>query len=244
VCRCICYGVCRRLTAGLFLLYDTYTFIKTDWSPLRIPMSVPVELIFGCALILAGIFTFFAPTLLSAISEIALDRSMKMGHQLVHESIELRRQQRLPLRTKFVSLPNRGLLGVVILPLLVPVFLSLFEPESTGIYVQLSPQLGQAVDENCLSGPILLRVKQHDGSSRVVLDGQEIQWSELRPTLISKLSGRANWEVFVEADEDVELSIPVQTFEIIRSLGAKAVILTPTLKKQLVDSCMSLLQVD
>jgi hypothetical protein len=211
------------LTAGLLLLYDTYTFIKTDWSPLRIPMSVPVELIFGCALILAGIFTFFAPTLLSAISEIALDPSMKMGHQLVHESIELRRQQRLPLRTKFVSLPNRGLLGV---------------------YVQLSPQLGQAVDESCLSGPILLRVKQHDGSSRVVLDGQEMQWSELRPTLISKLSGRANWEVFVEADEDVELSVPVQTFEIIRSLGAKAVILTPTLKKQLVDSCMSLLQVD
>lgn len=43
------------LTAGLLLLYDTYTFIKADWSPLRIPMSVPVELIFGYALILAGI---------------------------------------------------------------------------------------------------------------------------------------------------------------------------------------------
>lgn len=233
------------LTAGLLLLYDTYTFIKIDWSPLHIPMSVPVELTFGYALIVAGICMFVGPTLLGAVSEIAPDASMKLGQHLAQPSIESRRRAKLRLKDKVSILPNRGLIGgVVVLLVLIPVFQSIQEPDSTGIYVQLSPQRGQGVDENCVSGPILVTVKSHDGSSRVMVNGTEIRWEALRQALITRLSSRANWEVFVDADEDVELSVPVHAFEIIRSLSAKSVILTPALKKQLADSCTHYLQVD
>jgi hypothetical protein len=112
------------LITGLSLLFDTYTFLRTNWSPLRVPMSVPNELGLGYSLGVVGIIVPLAPVLIRIVDPFAPDASMKMGEGLAHESVELRRQRRLPLRRKFTVLPNRGLVGgAMILLLLLPVFL-------------------------------------------------------------------------------------------------------------------------
>jgi biopolymer transport protein ExbD len=231
------------LTAGLLLLFDTYTFIKTDWSPLQIPMSVPVELMFGYLLVLAGICTFIAPTLLNAVSEIAPDASMKLGQNLAYNSVEAGRRKRLPLKDRFCVLPNRGLISIVFLILLVPMFQSIMEPGSKGIYLRLFLQR-IPFDEKCLSGAVVVTVKEHNGAIRIRLNGTEIQLENLQQALASQLSHRADWEVFVQGDENIELSDLMPAIEIIRSLRAKAIILTPALKKQLMDGCTRKLQVD
>jgi biopolymer transport protein ExbD len=51
------------LAAGLFLLFDTVTFLLTNWSPLKVPMYAANELAVGCLLIVAGVLLLFAPTL-------------------------------------------------------------------------------------------------------------------------------------------------------------------------------------
>jgi biopolymer transport protein ExbD len=205
-------------------------------------MSVSAELTFGYALIVAGICTFVAPTLLSVISEIAPDASMKMGQDLAQPSIESRRRARLRLKDKISVLPNRGLIGVVFLVLSVPMFLSMLGPESQGIYVHLSP--AQRLATKCVNDAIVITVKKHNRDIRVTVNGMGIPRNDVWQALVPKLSVRANWEVFVDADQDVDVSDLIAAVEIIRSLGAKPIILTPSLKKQLSDSCTHRLQVD
>src|SRR6201998_691451 len=51
------------LGVGLFLLFDTVTFLLTNWSPLKVPMYAANELAVGCLLIVAGVLLLVAPTL-------------------------------------------------------------------------------------------------------------------------------------------------------------------------------------
>ena len=90
----------------------------------------------------------------------------------------------------------------------------------------------------------MVTVKEHNGAIRIRLNGTEIQLENLQQALENQLSHRADWEVFVQGDENIELSDLMPAIEIIRSLRAKAIILTPVLKKQLMDGCTRKLQVD
>ena len=83
------------IIAGLSLLYDTYTFLRTSWSPLHVPMYAPSELELGHLLIVGGLVFLLAPTLLHMLDNYAPDDSMKMGEGLAYESVELRRRRRL-----------------------------------------------------------------------------------------------------------------------------------------------------
>lgn len=51
------------LAAGLCFLFDTLTFLRTNWSPLRIPMYAANELATGCLLSGMGVLLLSAPTL-------------------------------------------------------------------------------------------------------------------------------------------------------------------------------------
>ena len=51
------------LAASLSLLFDTFTFLLTNWSPLKVPMYTPNELALGCLLTVAGVLVLLAPTL-------------------------------------------------------------------------------------------------------------------------------------------------------------------------------------
>ncbi len=49
--------------AGLSFLFDTLTFLQTNWSPLKVPMYAANELAIGCLLIVAAVLMLLAPTL-------------------------------------------------------------------------------------------------------------------------------------------------------------------------------------
>jgi biopolymer transport protein ExbD len=221
------------LIAGLSLLYDT--FLRTNWSPLHVPMYAPSELELGYLLIVGGVGLLLTPTLLHMLDNYAPDASMKMGECLAYESVEFRRQQRLPLKKRLSMLPNRGLIGgPVILLLLIPMFLLVSPQESRGVYIRLTPQRGRGPDENCLAGPIVVTINQH-GSLKLLLNGTEVSREEFERALKSKLAERADWEVFVEGDDSVSFADPLYAIDVVNDLHAKAVILTPNLKQQIAE---------
>jgi biopolymer transport protein ExbD len=229
------------LVVGLALLFDTYTFLRTGWSPLHVPMIAPRELALGYLLAAAGVLTLFAPLLYRSADPCAPDASMRMGESLAHESVELRRQRRLPLRRRFTVLPDRGLVGgAAILLLLLPVFVMVTEHElSRGIYVRLVPRHQSGPNENCIEGPIVVDVKQSGTVSRLFLDGTQVDREHLEQELKSKLAGRADWDVFIEGDDAVLFADPMSAIDAINALHARAVILTPKLKEQMAKACPS-----
>jgi biopolymer transport protein ExbD len=227
------------LIVGASLLFDTYTFLRTNWSPLCIPMYASNELELGYLFAIVGIVVLFAPALVRAVDDCAPDVSIKMAQGIADQSVEWRRQQRLPLKRRFSS-PNRGVVGsAAVLLLLVPTFLMVIESDENnrGIYVRLTPQRGRGPDENCLAGPIILAVKRNNASSPFLVNGVETSRGELTQALKTKLAPRANWEVFVEAEDAVDFSNAMEAIEVIHSLQAKAVILTSRLKEEMAAQC-------
>ena len=229
--RCVGYAL---LFGGLLLLFDTYTFLRTNWSPLHVPMFAPTELNLGYALALGGVALIFAPILVRMVGSYAPDASMKLGQDLAYESVEFRLRKRLPLKRKLSVLPNRGLVGgAVVLLLLIPMFLLVAPQPGKGIYVELARHPGWGHDENCLAGPIVVTVKRHHESSQLHMNGTEVNRDALARVLRTSLSTRANWEVFVEGDDSVELADAMYVVDVIHALHAKAVILTPSLKREM-----------
>ena len=220
--------------AGSSFLFDTFTFLRTNWSPLHVPMLADAELALGCSLAVIGVVVLLAPTFVRMGGSYAPDASMKIGEELAHESVECRRQRRLPLERKFTMLPNRGLVGgaLILLPL-VPVFMVTQHDLARGIYVRLAPRDHSGPDGICVAGPIVVTINQHGSLSTLRLDGTEMSREELEQSLKSKLSKRANWEVFVEGEDSVSFADPMYAIDIINALHAKAVILTPKLKRQI-----------
>lgn len=226
------------LTAGLSLLYDTYTFLRTSWSPLHVPLSVPEELAIGYLLILVGMALLCAPALVRLAHDFAPDSSVKLGSNLAHCSVELRQKKRLPLTRCFSTLPNRGLLGgSVVLLLLLPMYLIVEPQESLGIYIRLRLRFFGGFNETCLAGPLIVTVHARNHSSYFLLNGVETPRQELEQSLKTNLARRRNWDVFVEADDAVDVAGPVSAIDVINDLHAKAVILTPVLRKQIVTEC-------
>ena len=114
------------LTAGSSLLFDTYTFLETDWSPLRVPMAAPDELGLGYLLASCGVAVLRWPKLILLMEDSAPGASVKLGESLANESVEWRRQRRLPLTKRLAILPNRGLVGgFSVVLLLIPMYLML-----------------------------------------------------------------------------------------------------------------------
>jgi biopolymer transport protein ExbD len=203
--------------AGLSLLFDTYTFLRTNWSPLRVPMYAPTELALGYSLAVMGVVVLLAPALVRIveINGYAPDASMKMGEGLAHESVELRLRRRLPLKRKFSVLPNWGLVGgAMILLLLVPMFVMVTEHDlARGLYVRSASRHYSGPDDICLAGPIVITIRQQGSQSKLLLNNTEVNREKLERALKSKLAQRANWEVFVEADDDVSFADPMNAID-------------------------------
>ncbi|HYM75846.1 MAG TPA: hypothetical protein VE377_07695 [Candidatus Dormibacteraeota bacterium] len=227
------------LTAGSLLLFDTYTFLRTSWSPLRVPMDASDEIALGYLVAIAGIALLVAPHFLQSVENFAPDSSVKLAAGIADQSVEWRRQQRLPLRKKFSTSPNRGLVGgAAILLVMVPAFLMVIQEEpKQGIYVHLTPQRGRSVDESCLAGPIVISIRGSRTSSEIFLNGTAVPRDDLAKSLKTQLKARAYWEVFVEGDDSLIFSDPIDAMAVIRDLGAQPVIVTPKLRKQLAGEC-------
>jgi biopolymer transport protein ExbD len=228
------------LVIGLLLLFDTETFTRTNWSPLHVPMSVPAELAWAYLLVASGIVTLLAPTLIRMVSSFAPDDSVRVGQAFPHQSVELRRKRRLPLRRQFSALPNRALVGgATMLLLLIPAFLMAVQqfPPARGIYVRLFPRNHWEPNANCPEGPIVVRVEWQDESSQMVLNGKQVRPAELERALKTELARRPNREVFVEGENSVPYADVMYVVDVASALYANAVILTPKLKEQIADEC-------
>jgi biopolymer transport protein ExbD len=102
-------------------------------------------------------------------------------------------------------LPDRGLVGgAMLLLLLVPMFLIISPIESRGIYVRLTPQL-KGVFEHCLGGPIIVTVRRDNASNQMLLNGKRVVQQDLARNLQAELATRANWEVYVEGADPIDL---------------------------------------
>lgn len=204
-------------------------------------MSVPNELALGFSLGVVGIVVLLAPVLIRVIDPVAADASMKMGEGLAHDSVEHRRQRRLPLRKRFSVLPDRGLVGgAIVLLLLLPVFVMVTRHElARGIYVRLVPRPRSGPDEVCLLGPVVVTVRQHGSAAQLFLGSRKVRPERLEEALKSELTRRANWEVFVEGDDSVSFADTIFAIDAIDALHAKAVILTPRLKEEMAKACPS-----
>lgn len=89
------------LAAGLSLLFDTFTFLQTSWSPLHIPMYAENELAFGYLLTVVGVLLLLAGTLFRILDRYAPDHaSLKAGTGLAHQSVENHVEGRLPPSAK------------------------------------------------------------------------------------------------------------------------------------------------
>ena len=227
------------LVLGILFLLDTYTFLYTGWSPFHIPMYAGWELVLGYVQALCGAVLLLHPTLLSVGGTCAPDASMKMGQALAHESVELRARQRLPLKKRLALLPNRGLLGAPVILLLLVMFFAFGPRPSTGFIVRLTPRRIGTLDEKCFAGPLIVTVRYRSTSSQLSLNGTEVTLDRLGPALKPQLSMRANWEVFVEADDVLPFAEAMNAIDVIHSLHANAVMLTPKLKQQIAETCRS-----
>jgi len=186
------------------------------------------------------VVALFAEAPVRMLPPFASEASLKM-EEGTHESVEVRRQRRLPLRRKFTVLPNRGLVGgMMVLILLIPVSILVNQHDlAMGIYVRLVPRHHSGPDENCLEGPIIVTVKRYGGVIQLFLNGTKVGREQLAPALASKLAWRANWEVFVEGDDSAPYLEPMFVIDVINSIHAKAVILTPKLKEEMAKACVS-----
>jgi hypothetical protein len=75
------------LAYGVALLFDTYTFLRTNWSPLRVPMSVITELALGYTLVTLGLVVLLWPMLSYLVDDFAPDESMKFGQSLADQTV-------------------------------------------------------------------------------------------------------------------------------------------------------------
>ena len=64
------------LAAGLSFLFDTLTFLQTNWSPLKIFMYAANELAIGCLLTIAGVLVLLAPTLKHTLLRIRIGMAL------------------------------------------------------------------------------------------------------------------------------------------------------------------------
>src|SRR4029077_909268 len=93
------------LAAGLCLPFDTFTFLLTNWSPLKVPMYTANESAIGYLLAVAGVVLLLAPTLIRILDKYAPDHAIGTGNGgIAHPSVENHVQGRLPPSAKSLVL--------------------------------------------------------------------------------------------------------------------------------------------
>ena len=117
--------------------------------------------------------------------------------------------------------------GIALLVIILSI--SLGPRSSRGIYVFITQEsLARAADEP--TGPLLVLLRPPRTSSsqpsRVFVNDRETDWHNLRGALLSQLSVRPDWVVFVDADPSLPYSDLVHAVDVVTQLSAKPVLLS------------------
>lgn len=220
--------------ASLSLLFDTYTFLRTNWSPLHVPMFAPTELALGYSLAAVGVAVLLAPVVFHLGDSYAPDASMKMGEGLAHESVELRRQRRarkLPLRRPISGLPGFGLVGGISYALIAIVMMMMtaaFVRTPQGVWVRLLKQGAVPQNSDSWTEPLVVLAKYRGPGQRsnLYVNSRLVAWEDFDHVLKQELSRRREWVVYVGGDDNVAWQDVVNLIDVARSDQATVYLIT------------------
>jgi len=225
------------VVAGLLLVFDTATFLGTQWSPLHVPMYADNELSLAYWLLAIGAAFLFWPVFWRMIrglfASYAPGLDARVGDGFEHNSIELRRKKRLGLGRP-AGLPDRGvLLGMPVMILLVLIVIWDLPLPSRGIHVSISRRDFERATVDWRQAALIVRVEGSDPTKPPVfkVQGKEVAPANLREALKRELSPRAEWIVFVEGDPKLSYESVVQVVDVVNGLHAKPVLLTPGVER-------------
>ena len=96
---------CALLAIGLSLLFDTLVFLRTNWSPLKIPMYAENELAIGYLVTVVGVLLLIAPALNRMLDRYAPGASATTEAQLPQRPIGVHREgaSRFSLKSTFAK---------------------------------------------------------------------------------------------------------------------------------------------
>jgi biopolymer transport protein ExbD len=220
--------------AGLSLLFDTYTFLRTNWSPLHVPMFAPTELALGYSLAVVGVAVLLAPVVIRLADSCAPDASLKMGEGIAHESVELRRQRRarkLPLRRPISGLPGFGLVGGISYALIAIVMMmmtSAFVYTPQGVWVRLLKRGAVPQNSDPWTEPLVVLAKDSGLGQRpnLYVNSKLVAWEDFDHVLKQELSRRREWVVYVGGDDTVAWQDVVNLIDVARRDHATAYLIT------------------
>lgn len=141
-------------------------------------------------------------------------------------------RREFPALDILTALPTIGsVVGITWLVILVPIFILVRgRPPSTGLPVSLVRLYAWRVESDVSFDPVVVMV---DGKNQLLLNSKQISAAELPNALTRLLGPRPHWYVYVEGDKGAEVAALMTAIDVIRGVGAEAVLVTP---KTLEDS--------
>jgi len=146
------------------------------------------------------------------------------------ESQQVRLHQKVRTRRTLALLPHFSLLAALVLTLLLSFFMVFGPVPSKGLWVFLSQSfVTKARSEP--AGPVVVflrspRKAKANLPTRILVNEREIDWRNLRGSLLSELSRRPDWVVFIDADPNLPYEDAVQVIDVVTQLSARPVLLS------------------
>jgi biopolymer transport protein ExbD len=131
------------------------------------------------------------------------------------------------------GMPNWGLFCGAVFWILTVVFMVLQQPlTAKGLFVTWRTRDAVVWEKSPWHDTLEVYLAETKGAPRFLINGQEVQRSELRAKLIEQLSRRAEWSVYFEADDDVFNMDALYAIDAIQGCGAKLIWVTPKMREQ------------
>ncbi len=132
-------------------------------------------------------------------------------------------------------LPHFPLLALNGMMIVLVIFMSFGPLPSRGLWVFFGQELLTRAHADP-AGPVVVQIRtaaisDPHAPSRVFVNQREVDWRNLRGALLSQLSTRADWVVFIDADASLPYAEPVKVVDLTNQLMAKPVLVTPNMSQ-------------
>jgi biopolymer transport protein ExbD len=124
--------------------------------------------------------------------------------------------------------PHWPLFCVGILSILIFIFMSFGPRPSKGLFVKWKNENAVALEKSSWPDTLGVYVR---APARFFVNGEEVERSGLRAKLIEKLSRRAEWTVYFEADPGTLYMDDLYAIDTIQACGAKLIWITPKMRE-------------
>jgi biopolymer transport protein ExbD len=127
------------------------------------------------------------------------------------------------------GLPHWGLFSGAVLWILIFIFV-IFAPQTPhGLFVSLGSHEVAGWEKSPWQESLAVCVRPH---GRFFMNGEEVERNSLRAKLLERLSRRAVWTVYFEADSDTVYMDDIYAIDTIQGCGAKLIWITPKMREE------------